>query len=302
MTEPTRAPGGYDAAELRHIVTQACKISRLNDSNARLLRGHTNAVVLLPEDSVVMKVARRGTPTDTVQRTVQFVQWLMDRGFPTAPLHPDLEQPLIVDGHAVTFWTYLPQTEEHAVSASQIAKPLFALHNLPTPPIPLPPHDNVRAIRRSLAAITSLPAPELQFLSDCADQLEAALEQVTFALPKGLLQGDPQHRNALHHHGESLLIDWDTVSYGQPEWDLVTIEVHCRRFGYGPAHYQSFAEAYGYDVTTLPGYATLRDLRELRMITTNARKTRHAPQSVYEVKRRVEGLRRGDSGLPWHIL
>jgi hypothetical protein len=132
--------------------------------------------------------------------------------------------------------------------------------------------------------------------------MEADLVALEFALPEGVLQGDPQHRNALHDGGEAVLCDWDTVAFGQPEWDLVTVEVHCRRFGYGQPHYQEFADLYGYDVTESQGYATLRDLRELRMITTNARKTAHTPGSLTEVERRIEGLCHEESHLPWHIL
>ncbi|MEV0259489.1 phosphotransferase [Streptomyces sp. NPDC050732] len=301
MTAPASAPGGFDESELRHIVKHTCKAAELDGTNARLLRGHTNAVILLPDAAAVVKIARRGTLVTTVQRTTHFVRWLMDRGFPTVPLRPGPEQPLVVDGHAVTIWTYLPQPDR-PVSAAQIAKPLFHLHNLPTPPVELPEHDNVRAIRKSIAAITSLPAATLRFLTDRVDRLEAELAEVEFFLPTGPLQGDPQHRNALHHGDEAVLCDWDTVAYGHPEWDLVTIEVHCRRFGYTPEHYKDFATAYGYDVTALAGYPILRDLRELRMITTNARKVHHAPESVYEVLRRVDGLGNEDPGMRWHIL
>ncbi|MFF8640992.1 hypothetical protein [Streptomyces sp. NPDC015345] len=97
---------------------------------------------------------------------------------------------------------------------------------------------DVRAIRKSIAAITALPPATLRFLTERVDRLEAELDEV--------------------------LCDWDTVAHGHPEWDLVTIEVHCRRFGYTPQHYKDFATAYGYDVTTLAGCPTLRDLRELR--------------------------------------
>ncbi|MFD5115181.1 hypothetical protein ACFWNG_23155 [Streptomyces sp. NPDC058391] len=57
---------------------------------------------------------------------------------------------------------------------------------------------------------------------------------------EGVIQGDPQHRNALHDGDTAVLCDWDTAAVGRPEWDLVTIEVHCRRFGYGQPHYQAF--------------------------------------------------------------
>ncbi|MFD6435867.1 phosphotransferase family protein [Streptomyces venezuelae] len=301
MTAPASAPGGFDESELRHILQQTCKAAALDGTNARLLRGHTNAVILLPDATAVVKVARRGTPVTTVQRTTRFVRWLMDRGFPTVPLYPGPEQPLQVDGHAVTIWTYLPQPDR-PVSAMQIAKPLLHLHNLPAPPVELPGHDNVRAIRKSIASITCLPETTLRFLTDRVDRLESDLPEVEFPLPTGPLQGDPQHRNALHHGDEAVLCDWDTVAYGHPEWDLVTIEVHCRRFGYAPEHYKDFATTYGYDVTTVAGYPTLRDLRELRMITTNARKVHHAPESLHEVLRRVDGLQYGDFSMRWHIL
>jgi hypothetical protein len=99
-----------------------------------------------------------------------------------------------------------------------------------------------------------------------------------------------------------VLCDWDTVAYGQPEWDLATVEIHCRRFGHGPAHYRQFATAYGVDISQWPGYHVLRDLRELRMITTNARKAADAPGTLAEVERRISGLRCENSELAWSIL
>ncbi|MEU5239768.1 phosphotransferase [Streptomyces lydicus] len=301
MTTAASAPGGYDQSEMNEVLRQACAIAGLDPSDAQLLRGHTNAVILLRKEEVVVKIARRGSDAGGVRRTVEFVRWLMDMGFPTVPLH-NTKQPVVVDEHSVTFWTYLPQPE-HPVDAAQLAKPLHALHTLPSSAMPVRDHNNLRAIRKSLAAITCLPASSLQFLSRLADQLEEELHHVEFVLQEGIIQGDPQHRNALHSpDGGAVLCDWDTVAHGQPEWDLVTVEVHCRRFGYGSAHYQGFVEAYGWDVVDWPGYATLAAVRELRMITTNAAKVHHAPATQDEVERRVDGLRRNDPQLRWRIL
>ncbi|MEU9737185.1 phosphotransferase [Streptomyces sp. NPDC048002] len=301
MKEAALAPGGYDESEMYQILERGCAAAGLDSRGVRLLRGQTNAVVLLEREQVVVKIARRGSHIDDVARTVAFVRWLMDAGFPTVPLHP-VEQPIVVDGHAVTFWTYLPQSGR-AVEAAQLAKPLYSLHTLPSPAFVFPEHDNISAIRRSLSTITCLPMDVVQFLSLEADRLERDLEEVEFALPMGLIQGDPQHRNALHTaDGGAVLCDWDTITWGQPEWDLVTVEVHCRRFGHGQAHYQAFADTYGWDVTSWPGCRTLTAIRELRMITTNARKVHHAPASQAEVERRVEGLRQRNELLQWNIL
>ncbi|MEU0979174.1 aminoglycoside phosphotransferase family protein [Streptomyces griseus] len=300
MNNSTPAPGGYDGPEVRAILARACTAAGLNGSNPQLLRGHTNAVILLEDDGVVVKIARRGTPPAHVSRTVQAVRHLMRLGIPTAPLHP-VEQPILVDQHAVTIWTYLPQSGR-PISAEELARPLRALHALDVPPLELPAHDNVRAIRRSLSAISALGADETDFLADRVDELEAELRSVQFTLPPALIQGDPQHRNALRTPGDLVHCDWDTLAIGQPEWDLITVEVHCRRFGYGLAHYEAFADTYGRDITLEPGYKTLAAIRELRMVTTNARKIHHAPETVTEVKRRVQGLRHNDTELRWHIL
>ncbi|MER6116090.1 phosphotransferase [Streptomyces sp. NPDC001743] len=301
MTQAAPAPGGYDESEMYQVLERGCMAVGLAPSDARLLRGHTNAVILLEKEQVVVKIARRGSHVDDVARTVQFVRWLMDAGFPTVPLHP-VDQPVVIDQHAITFWQYLPQPAQ-PLAAAQLAKPLYALHTLPTPPVSLPVHDNLAAIRRSLSAITCLPSETLSFLGEHAAQLESDLNAVEFELPQGVIQGDPQHRNALHAgDGKAVLCDWDTVALGQPEWDLITVEVHCRRFGHGEQHYKAFADAYGWDVTRWPGYRALAAIRELRMITTNARKVHHAPNSLEEVQRRVDGLRRQDQLLGWSIL
>jgi hypothetical protein len=301
MTAPAPIHGGFAESEMQHVLERACTLAGLDSTDAVLLRGHTNAVVRLTREPVVVKIARKGSLLSEVQSTVRFVRWLMSRGFPTVPLHPIPQQPVIVNEHAVTFWTYLPQPD-HPVSAQQIARPLRALHDLPEPPFLIRPLDNVSAIRASLAATDWLPARLHRFLTARVSRLEAALTSVQYELSETILQGDPQHRNALHNGTQAVLCDWDTVAWGRPEWDLVTIEIHCRRFGYGTGHYQEFADEYGYDVTAWAGYPVLRDLRELRMISTNARKAPHAPNSRQEVTDRIEGLTHEDTGLEWRIL
>ncbi len=301
MTAPMPLHGGFVESEMRHVLERACEAAGLDATDAVLLRGHTNAVVRLTRAPVVVKIAQRGSRLAGVRHTVRFVRWLMERGFPTAPLYPVPEQPVVVDGHPVTFWTYLPQPDT-PVLAARIAEPLHALHRLPAPPFRLRQLDNVSAIRASLAAITTLPEEALRFLSQRVDRLEEQLADVSYELPRAVLQGDPQHRNALYDGDRIVLCDWDTVVWGRPEWDLTTIEIHCRRFGHGSEHYRSFAEAYGHDVTDWPGYPVLRDIRELRMITTNARKAARTPGAMAEVERRIVGLRNSDTRLRWNIL
>ncbi|MFB7669511.1 phosphotransferase family protein [Kitasatospora sp. NPDC056138] len=300
MSAPIVRIGGFAESEVSDVLESACRQVDLDPSGAQILRGHTNAVFRLPAVEAVAKIARVGTPQANVRRTVELVQWLTSLSFPTVALLA-VDQPVLVGEHAVTFWEYLPQPDV-PVPAAELAVPLRTLHQLPAPPFQVRPLDTVAAIRRSLDAITALPATDIDYLSKHLNELEQVLSKVRFALPPGLLQGDPQHRNALHHQGAAVLCDWDTACFGPPELDLVTVEIHCRRFGYGASHYEKFAQRYGFDVTSWDGYDVLRDLRELRMITTNAKRASAGTPALAEVARRVEGLRHGDHDLRWNIL
>ncbi len=101
--------GGFTPALLKRVLEQCCAAAGLDPEVGAVLRGHTNAVIQLANIPVVVKIARSGTDPEDVALTVQVVRWLSEHGFPTAPLHP-VHQPVIVDGNAATFWTYLPQS------------------------------------------------------------------------------------------------------------------------------------------------------------------------------------------------
>ncbi|MFB7865502.1 phosphotransferase family protein [Streptomyces sp. NPDC056069] len=301
MTTTAVSAGGYTPEQLASVVDQTCRAAGLDPAGAVLLRGHTNAVYLLPAAQVVLKIARLGTPPDSVSRTTALVAWLTEQGFPTVGLHP-VQQPVEADGHLATIWTYLPQPQQ-PVSAEQLADPLRALHQLADPPVRMPAVDTVAAIRRSLVAAEALTGDERDLLAGQVDRLEAQLGDIAYILKPSVIQGDPQHRNALHvGDGRAVLCDWDTASFGQPEWDLVTVEIHCRRFGYGRAHYDAFATRYGLDITQWRGYPVLAALRELRMITTNARRAVPDSPTLDEVRRRIKQLTCGDTERRWSIL
>ncbi|WP_199550345.1 phosphotransferase family protein [Streptomyces sp. N35] len=294
-------PGGYPPAELCTLLDRCCATAGLDARGAVLLRGQTNAVFRLASAPVLVKIASSGTPVERVRHTVDFTTWLMNQGFPTAPLHAGPEQPVVLDGRAATLWTYLPQPAG-PVGAQELALPLRRLHQLQPLAPELAALDGITAIRRSLSRTRLLPSAVVAELHAQASRIEAELADLSYELPRAAVHGDPQHANALYTPTGVVLCDWDSAAIGPPEWDLVTVEVHCRRFGYAPAHYRSFAEAYGWDVRDWDGYPVLRDLRELRMITTNARKASHAPSTLSEVRRRIEGLRQGDLHGRWSIL
>jgi len=246
----------------RKVLEAACRQLPLDPAGATVLRHHTNAVYRLAASPVVVKIARpdiRHAPA-----IVQLTRWIADRQVPSVPLLDDIDQPVEIAGCAITFWRYLPQTRP--LVAADIAGPLAALHNLPPPPLHLPDFDPILAIQRSLAATRGLHDDEQLVLRErCAD-LAGKFAALRFERPHVLLHGDPQHRNALWDDdaGRAVLCDWESAVFGPPEWDLTTIEIHCRRFGHDATEYRDFWGLLGFLwVCSIPfraGFAVVKEI------------------------------------------
>jgi hypothetical protein len=283
----------------RPVAEAAARLAGLDPDGAELLRHQTNAVYRLVTAPVVIKVARPGARH--IAEVIELVSWLEKHAVPTVRLWDGVSQPLNVAGVAVTLWEYLPQ--ERSVLAGDIAAPLQALHNTPLPPLRLRPLDPFGEIRYSIEASRILVASDRDMLLERCSTLAHQAKDISFASESVLVHGDAQHRNTLWNPKANcaVLCDWESAAVSHPEWDLVTIEVHCRRFGHAETEYADFCHQYGRDVRDWTGYEWLRDVRELRMITTNGRKAAPGSASEAEVIRRVVGLRQAPPSK-WTIL
>ncbi|MGX7824091.1 phosphotransferase family protein [Actinokineospora sp. 24-640] len=289
----------FTAGRTRQVADAACRLVSLESRGMELLRHQTNAVYKLASAPVIVKVARPNVShSDAV---VSLVRWLSTHGVPTVTLIPGLDQPLTLAGCAVTFWQYLPQAGP--IRACDIAEPLAMLHQVPPPAMSLPRLAPVHAIQRAISTSALLVESEKTILQRRCDDLAESFADLRYMWQPTLIHGDPQHRNALWNEetGQPVLCDWESAAIGQAEWDLVTVEIHCRRFGHLPREYHAFCQRYGFDIREWDGYDILRDLRELRMITTNARKSHPGSPEASEVRRRVAELDRGPSRR-WVIL
>ncbi|QNE18296.1 aminoglycoside phosphotransferase family protein [Kribbella qitaiheensis] len=295
ITETTFTPD-----TTQQVLANVCCQAGLDPAGAILLRHQTNAVYLVPSSQIVVKIARPAERPEDLNRTLALVRWMVSRGILTVPPSHH-EQPLESAGCLATFWPYIPQQDQPRVTAGDLGEPLKALHTL-TSALDLPPLDIIDGIRASIAASRILDQAEKQFLTGYSDDVMADMALVRYELPTGLIHEDPQHHNALRMQQGTALIDWDGACIGPREWDLVTIEIHCRRFFSDPQEYSQFVEAYGIDIRDWSGYDTFRDLRELRMITTNARKSAPGSPSANEVHARIAQLQRGEGGPLWNRL
>ncbi len=73
--------------------------------------------------------------------------------------------------------------------------------------------------------------------------------------------GDMYAENLIHTRDRVVLSDWDSVSNGPREQDIVPASIRYR-FGRPRAEWDQFCAAYGVDPGDLPGLAVPRPMRE----------------------------------------
>jgi hypothetical protein len=88
--------------------------------------------------------------------------------------------------------------------------------------------------------------------------------------------------------GEVVIIDWDTVCIGPPEWDHVALMTWASRWGGEPKTYDEFAQGYGADLRLSDGAQLLMQLRLLAPTINLAGRAAREPRFADEPKRRLE--------------
>jgi Ser/Thr protein kinase RdoA (MazF antagonist) len=264
-----------------------------------ILRFGDHAVFRIDEGRIISRVGRSPDRLPSVQREVAVAKWLESEGYPAARLVTVAKQPVVIQGHPVTFWEGLADGETYA-STGEMGELLRRLHQLETPNFPLPPlrpFDKV-AQRLNLAAI---PDTTRSFLRAMADDLEGEYDSLRYALPVGHLHGDFNVGNVLRDaDSHPKVIDLDGFVRGPREWDLMQTAMYYDSFGWHTeAEYTDFVAGYGFDVRGWSGYSVLRSIRELLMITWLSQNAATNPRAAEEVEKRVQSLRSGGSRREW---
>ena len=268
----------------------------LDARGARLIRLFATAVYHLPAAEAVARIAPVTSP-DTMTRlatSVQVTQWLAGIGFPTVEPLP-VDQPATSHGCAITFWRYLPQNGPAPVPAD-LGGLLRRLHQLDSP-VSLPGYRPLVSVGRAIESSRAIDEDERIWLKEYCDQLLAAYGQLRFPLPPGMIHGDAYRGNLLRDGRRVVLADWDAISTGPREIDLIPT-LQAPRFGLPKDQRDAFIAAYGHDIRSWDGYPILRDIRELSTTSALLRDGHTNTAAQRELQIRLRSLRTGDD-RPW---
>ncbi|WP_037908268.1 aminoglycoside phosphotransferase family protein [Actinacidiphila yeochonensis] len=247
---------------------------------------------------LVIKVGRGAHLLDRARREVRTADWLAKHDVPA--VRSAESEVRLVEGHPITYWQRLPESLRPAVTVD--AAPLLKLvHALPEPDFGLPPRDLLGGVERWLRAGGEAVDPaDAAYLRQRRDEFARASASLTPHLPRGPIHGDALPRNIHIGPDGPVLVDLETFSSDLREHDLVVQVLSRDRYGVPASEYETFAEAYGWDVTGWDGYEALRGARETAGCAWVAQHARANPAARTEFRRRVASLRADDTSVRWY--
>jgi aminoglycoside phosphotransferase (APT) family kinase protein len=278
------------------ILVVACRQVGLDATGAELIRAGENTLYRLP-GRVVARVTRAGQLA-AAAKEVRVSRWLQAVGVPVVEAFAGIDQPVAVDGRAVTFWRELPPHRYSTIP--ELAMVLRRLHDLPAPNFKLPPVAPFVRQRERIAEATNLSDRDSDWLLGHLAELEARYVALPRGLPWCAVHGDAWAGNAVVADDGPVLLDLERFAYGPPEWDLTSIAVDYTTFGSLSAEeWAEFAEGYGYDVTTWAGFEVLRDARELRKVTFALQMAKQQPIIAEQAAFRLACIKGEHGARPW---
>ncbi|MGP4008296.1 phosphotransferase enzyme family protein [Streptomyces sp. 4N124] len=263
--------------------------------DARLLALGENAVFAAGD--LVVKVGRDAELLDRARRELDIALWLEAAGVPT--VRAAEPKALLVEGHPVTVWHRMPDPVRPA-EPRDLAELLRVVHALPSPSFELPPRDLLGGVERWLRLAGDAISPaDADYLRERRYGFATAAAALVPHLAPGPIHGDALPRNVHVGPDGPVLVDLETFSADLREHDLVVMALSRDRYGLPAAAYDSFTDAYGWDVREWDGCSVLRGARETASCAWVAQHAPSNPDALVEFQRRVGSLRDGDETVRW---
>ncbi len=274
-------------AETRALLQRACAAAGLNADDARLLRLGSNAVYRLAAP-VVVRIARPDAEPELARRTVAVARWLQSAGYP-AVRAIDADQPVIIGGHAVTFWEAISDDGSEYATIAEVAEVIARLHKLTAPgDLHLPELRPFENAGNRIAGSEWLNPGDRDYMTSELARLQDQYARLDFVLPRGVIHGDANIGNVLRdEHRNPVVIDLDGFAVGPREWDLIQTALYYGRYGWHTREeYETFTHVYGYDIMQWPGYPMLADSREFIQVTWMIQKAGENEKTAAEARKR----------------
>jgi hypothetical protein len=288
---------------------RASAATGLDAAGAQLIHHYSNAIYLLPAHQAVARVTYGHDAAERITSSQAVTRWLVqEQHFPaTQPLEGTT--PVTVSNAVVSFWNYYPQPAgSPPLTSEHLAVLLRLLHHAPAPPIAPRAWIPLESLHATVAhpALSAVLADERAWITGRITEVRATIADLDWPLGTGLIHGDAWAGNLLSCPSASpagaVLGDWDWVSAGPREIDLIPTWHAAARYGKPASWVSAFTARYGYDLASWEGYPVLMAMRDLVQLTGPIRRARDSDRHRQALRQRLGSLRSADITSAWTAL
>ncbi|MGW4032127.1 phosphotransferase enzyme family protein [Streptomyces sp. NPDC004838] len=264
-----------------------------------LIRSHATPVYLLPRANAVVRV-KPSAKTEETACGVALLRWLADQGFPAVELL-DVPQPVKCEPYVATLLVYYPQQRAEPPPPSALGSLLRELHQLPDPPVELPPYPPLASLQEAVTLSNALSPDSRNWLETAVKETQLGYRALRSPLGKGFIHGDAYPGNTLWDGNTVRLSDWDEAAVGPRELDLANT-FQGTRFGRNQQQIRAFTDSYGYDPSGWDGLPLLVRMRDLHTLGSFIRRAdRGDSAATTQLSHRLATLRAHHVQARWDI-
>ncbi len=274
-----------------------------------LLRLGECASYRIPKYNWVVRLAR-GSSVETFnqcKKELKVAKFLNDKGFDTvSPIISDIEQPIKLNNTTATIWNFL---DHHPLSPPIETRLGGLLRNF---------HQLMLSYKEVLQGFLPIEQSEsrlevminsnrkdyndIDFLLRQCDALKNKFKSFRSKFGIQPIHGDFHNGNILQVSERYYLHDYQDVSLGPKEWDLIGPLIAYKRFHLDKRSLDNFYHGYGYDLRTHTEHNTIYDIREIYIVTW-LMQNRYLTKKFYnEVTNRLKSIKNRHKHIKWNVL
>lgn len=270
-------------------------------AKAYLIRFGTNAIYHIPDLKLVIRISRPGVDLNLEEKQYNCVEYLIGEKIDLTPPAREHE-PIIVDKSYISFWKYV-EPSVSKIDYNRFGSLVKKLHETQYPHLDeLLDYDLTEKIQRRLNYLENseiASEDDMAFLKDYFQKISKCYQKYTSKLGVGLIHGDAHSGNVIQNPENLYLCDFDYISRGPRELDLVAVLQCHTRFGVSQEDYDAYCEGYGYDLREQKNYRDLLNIRDLSSFTWLYQNKGLSDKVDYEIDHRMKTLRSGDLEAKW---
>ena len=172
----------------------------------------SNAVYRLTAP-VVVRISRPGADVGHARRTVAVARWLESVNYPAVRVL-DADQPVVLDGYAITFWETVSDDGDQYATVGEVAEILVKLHELAAPDdLHLPALERFEGAARRIETNNWLTPGDRDFLTETLARMRDAYSELEFVLREASFMAMPTSGTS---YMTTTAIQWSLILMDSP--------------------------------------------------------------------------------------